>query len=171
MCLQTPTILVAIHWTHSSMSMSVLCRGAPTRVWHFRHGFTVPDKGKEMFPFSHTPANAAHYAFGPLGCKGPLLTHVQLVHEDSQALFCEAAFQPVRPPAPYSSPGAVLCTSLYRTSCGPPQPLSPAQFSVESSPVLSCSPHNSVLLRKLAGSALCPVVQVVHDDVIKFWHP
>lgn len=59
----------------------------------------VPNRWEDHFlgPAGYTLANTAQDALGLLCCKGTLPTHVQLVQQNTQDLFCRAASHTVSP--------------------------------------------------------------------------
>lgn len=87
----SPLILVALHWTGSRMSVSVL--GSPKLDTASRCSLTnCLMEGKDHFPWpsGRTLASAAQHAVSPFHCKRALLAHTQLVR---RVLSCKAALQ------------------------------------------------------------------------------
>jgi len=76
------------------MSMALLYWGAQnwTHVWPPK--CRVEEKDPLPWLAGNILSKAAQDTISPLSSKGTLLAHVQLgVHQDSQMLFCQAAFQ------------------------------------------------------------------------------
>lgn len=85
---------IALHWTHSTVSISL-------SHWGHRPGHSTPEvaspvlRGRDyiLWLASYVLANTAQVAVGHLCCKCVLLTHGQLC-VCLQVLFCQATFQP-----------------------------------------------------------------------------
>ncbi|KAK4830412.1 LOW QUALITY PROTEIN: hypothetical protein QYF61_010943, partial [Mycteria americana] len=101
--LQTLHQLLALLWTRSSTSMSLLGPKLNT-VFEVRpHQCRVQGHDHFPSPAGHTIFDTSQDAIGFLGHLGTLLAHIQAaVDQHPQVLFCLAAFQPLFP-----KPGAL----------------------------------------------------------------
>ncbi|KAK4828308.1 hypothetical protein QYF61_025320 [Mycteria americana] len=128
-------------------------------------------------PAGNTPPDAAQDTISLLCCKGTLLAHVQLgVHQDPQVLFCEAAFKLSgsqhileHEVVPSQVKDFALLVELHEVSIS--LLLQPVEVPLDGSTTLwhtSCSSQFGVIC-KLAEGTLCPIIQIINEDVEQDW--
>ena len=113
----------------------------------------------------------------PLCGEGTLLAYVQLVHQDHQGLFCKAAFQPFGPQPilvheviPLQVQDFVFSfDGLHEIPVSPF--LQPVEVPLDGSMTLWCISRSSqfCVISKLAHGALCPIIQIINEDVEQDW--
>ncbi|KAK4832175.1 LOW QUALITY PROTEIN: hypothetical protein QYF61_020955 [Mycteria americana] len=97
-CSRPFTSFVALLWTRSSTSMSLLGPKLNTVFEVQPHQCRVQGDVHFPSPAGHTIPDTSQDAIGLLGHLGTLLAHIQLVvNQHPQVLLCWAAFQPLSP--------------------------------------------------------------------------
>lgn len=103
-----------------------------------------------------------------------LLAHGHLgVHQDPQRFFCRAACQPISPQhivvsgavPPQVQDFALPLAQLHEVQ------VSPFLQPLDGSTTLWWISHSSqfYVICKLAGGTLCPIIQIVNEDVKQYW--
>jgi len=150
----TPFIIfVALYWTFSSSSISLILESPDTvlQVWPYQ----CWGEGKDHLPWptGSTPPNADHSTICLLCHKGTLLACVQFcVHQDAQGLFCKADFQLSGPLQ--GQEFALPCAELHE---GPVSPFfQPVKVPLDGSIKHWCISHCSqfCVVSKLAADTL-----------------
>lgn len=88
-------IFLALGWTFSSTSNSILQLGSPDLDLIWSHESWAVVKTHLAWPTGNMLPNTAQEAVGPLCCSDMLLAHVQLVHRHGRAAFWQALPQQV----------------------------------------------------------------------------
>ncbi|KAK4810832.1 hypothetical protein QYF61_008804 [Mycteria americana] len=153
-CSRPFTSFVALLWTRSSTSMSLL------------------------YPAGHAIFDTSQDAIGFLGHLGTLLAHIQAaVNKQAQFLLCWAAFQPLFP-KPVALHGVAVAqvqdlalglVKPHTIDLGPS--IQPVQVPLQSLPTLQKinTPTQLGVICKLAEGALDPFVQIIDKDIKQNW--
>ncbi|KAK4821431.1 hypothetical protein QYF61_020014 [Mycteria americana] len=176
-CSRPFTSFVALLWTCSSSSMSLLVVRGPKlntvfEVWP--HQYRVQGHDHFPSPAGHAISDTSQDAIGFLGHLGTLLAHIQVaVNQHSQVLLCQAAFQPLfpKPVALHGvavAQGQDLALGLVEPhTIGPGPSIQPVQGLPPLKQINT--PTQLGVICKLTQSALDPLVQMIDKDVKQNW--
>ena len=159
--------LGSLQHVHVSLVLASPELDTAPQVWP--HQCWVEGKDHLPRPAGYAFFNAAQDAIHLLCSKGTLLPHVQLVvHQDTQVLFCKAAFQ-------LGDPQSILVLMVQDFPLlhvghheVPVSPfLQPVDVCLHGSTTLWCISHSCQfgVICRLAEGTLCPVIQIVNDIV------
>ncbi|KAK4819531.1 LOW QUALITY PROTEIN: hypothetical protein QYF61_006024 [Mycteria americana] len=175
-CSSPFTSFVALLWTRSSTSMSLLGPKLNT-VFEVRpHQCRVQGHDHFPSPAGHAIFDTSQEAIGLLGHLGTLLAHIQpAVSQHPQVLLCWAAFQPLFP-KPVALHGVAVAQDLalglvepHIIDLGPS--IQPVQVPLQSLPTLKQinTPTQLGVICKLTEGALDPFVQIIDKDIKQDW--
>ncbi|KAK4818276.1 hypothetical protein QYF61_009994 [Mycteria americana] len=179
-CSRPFTSFIALLWTRSSTSMSLVVRGPKLNtVFEVRpHQCRVQGHDHFPSPAGHAISDRSQDAVGLLGHLGTLLAHIQpAVNQHPQVLFHQAAFQPLFP-KPVALHGVAvaqvqdLALSLVEPhTIGPSPSIQPVQVPLQSLPTLKQinTPTQLGVICKLTEGTLDPFVQVIDKDIKQNW--
>jgi len=158
---------VALHWTFSSTFMPLLFWGARHWTQHSRYVSLVLS-GDHLPQSGDTLPDAAQGALGLLCCKDSLLSHVQLCVHQKPKFFCTAAFQLVCPSLYWRNALFLPFAEFQEILLGPF--LQPVKVLLNGGPPIWCISHSSpyCVIWKCVQVALCPIIQVINEDVQQY---
>lgn len=103
---------------------------------------------------------------GLLFCKGTLLAHVRLVHQDCQVPLCKTGFQ-LPHPQPVLRYVFIPFGELDLTFPFIQVPIRPFLHPPVRVPITQCSQF--CIFSKLAESTFCPIIPVTNNDAKCYW--
>ncbi|KAK4832342.1 hypothetical protein QYF61_021871 [Mycteria americana] len=166
--------------TLQHLNVSLVVRGPKLNtVFEVRpHQCRVQGHDHFPSPAGHAIFDTGQDAIGLLGRLGTLLAHIQAaVNQHSQALLCQAAFQPLFP-KPVALHG-VAVAQVQDLALGLVEPhtiglgpsIQPVQVPLQSLPTLKQinTPAQLGVICKLTADALDPFVQIIDKDIKQDW--
>lgn len=142
-----------------------------------RTGHGTPNVPCQIWPVGSVPPNAVQDAIVHLCSEGTLLTYVQLLHQDTQVLLCNSAFQLFDPQPvlvhgvipPQRQDLAFLLLKFRRFLSTHFSSL--FKVPLNSSTLICCSSHSSqfyVIYQYVKGE-LIPIIHIIKEEVTWFW--